>query len=505
VEEERGRGAIRLGEAGDEERAPAAQALGEEETGFELWAWYSSHDLPSLDPRGGEPIRGLYERLRGRINLGFAEGAGQVFVEADVLTGQLWGDEAAAQPARSNTGTLPRNEVGEVGDLLGLVDPRAAYVGYTTPVGLVRLGMQRNAWGLGLLANGGVSDPSQLFNQPYGGDRVLRALYATTPLAAVEGFEAGDKLFLALGADVVWRDENASLLGGDWAYQGILSGFYKDDATQVGFFGVLRDQTDEGGATLDVVALDAAFEHNFGGDVWVGSISGEVAWIGGRTTRALPQTEGAQETKLSGIGAAGELMLLHRTSGVGGRLLAGFASGDANPDDDTQYRFRFDPNYRVGLILFDTYLPSITRANYRGVTNLDRQGQAPRGVEALISEGGVENAYYVQPQLTFGSPDGLLTGIALLYAVADQPVVDLYKTFASGGLGVGPFGRAEAASELGAEVDVAVQYQMELGQELALQIKAEYGIFFPGEAFEDAAGNGAPPQNLLRARVALTW
>lgn len=507
VDEEGAReGAIRLSEACAQgqrcEAEPAPQGAEGAPTGFELWMWYSSHELPSLEADDGQR-RGLYERLRGRVNLTF--GQAQVFLEADVLTGQLAGDAPEAQPERADTGTAPRVDVLETRDLVGIIDPRAAFVGYTTPVGLLRVGMQQNVWGLGLLANGGASDPDKLFNQPFGGDRVLRALFATTPLAAIDGFEAGKNLYLAVGADLVWRDENADLLAGDEAYQGVVSAFFRDEATTIGFFGVGRSQTDRGGATLDVIALDGAATHEWGTEDWEYEVGAELAWIGGDTTRALPQTGGLEETKLSGIGLATELAASHRPSSVGMRLLGGWASGDANPDDDTLYRFRFDPNYRVGLILFDTYLPSVTRANYRGVTDLDRQGQAPRGVDSLISEGGVENAYYVQPQLTFGSPEGLMTGIALLYAVADTPVADLYKSFANGGGQVGPFGRREAASELGTEVDVAVQYKFELWQQLALQLKAEYGIFFPGEAFEDASGNSASAQSLLRARVALTW
>ena len=31
----------------------------------------------------------------------------------------------------------------------------------------------------------------------------------------------------------------------------------------------------------------------------------------------------------------------------------GYASGDADPYDGTQRRFVFDPNHKVGLLLFD--------------------------------------------------------------------------------------------------------------------------------------------------------
>ena len=65
----------------------------------------------------------------------------------------------------------------------------------------------------------------------------------------------------------------------------------------------------------------------------------------------------------------------------------GYASGDANPLDGTQRRFVFDPNHRVGLLLFDEVLRFATaRASTAAqdplLTNATRP---PPGVDLLPS------------------------------------------------------------------------------------------------------------------------
>ena len=65
---------------------------------------------------------------------------------------------------------------------------------------------------------------------------MIRALIATAPLywAGGEG-SAWRKIFLAVSADLIWRDENADLIEGDRAAQGIISAFYRDgDAATTG-------------------------------------------------------------------------------------------------------------------------------------------------------------------------------------------------------------------------------------------------------------------------------
>jgi hypothetical protein len=209
-------------------------------------------------------------------------------------------------------------------------------------------------------------------------------------------------------------------------------------------------------------------------------------------------------TDILALGAAAEAEVRWKPLDMTVRLKGGYASGDANPDDDTLYRFRFDPNYKVGLIMFDHYIPAVTRAAYSRAADPSRAGEPPKGLAGLVSDGAVENAVYLNPMLLFGNPDGLLTGVGILWAQSAVPLYDPFNSFANGGAPTGPRG-AEASRDLGVEVDVAAQYRHKLISQLQIEGKAEYGILFPGEAFNDAVGNPASPQNLVRARIALLW
>lgn len=465
-----------------------------------LRVWGGGSDLAGLVD--GEPTSraGLYSRLRLR----FADTFGDLSVAADtdLISGQLLGDAPVPIPSPARTRATPAPITDAT---FGAVfDPRELYVGYRTPVGLVRAGLQSSQWGLGLLANAGRRDEDKLFNQRFGGDRAFRALFATTPLAPLGG-ELAQNLFLVLGADVVFRDDLADLLEGDRALQGILSLAWRDGDSLLGGYVAYRSQVDRDGDTLEVIALDAAATHSF--DVADGAVvidfGAEVAGFFADTDRVLAR-QTAQPVRVTAAGGALETSALHRATEIALHLDAGFATGDADPDDDTIYRFRFDPNYRVGLILFDHYIPAVTRLAYERAVDPDNLGEPPKGAEGLISDGTVENAIYLNPQLTFGAPDGLLAGVGALVAWSEQPLADPYNSFAGGGQPVGPNG-GPASNELGVEVDVSAQMLIRLPASLDLELKGEVGILFPGAAFDDASGASARPQNLARGRVALRW
>ncbi len=466
-----------------------------------LWLWATSHDQPELPASARGLQRGLYSLLRPRLTLAFTPTL-SVIAEADLLTGQLLGDDAPSIRARAITGATPRDRAWQAA-----LQERALYLDWTSPVGIVRAGLQTSRWGLGLLAHDGAPDPRQLFNQPFGGDRTLRALFATAPFALASP-DAPDarRLIVALAADLITRDDLASLRDEDRAAQGVASLLYQADAGQFGAYVVYRDQRDRDGANLNIWVIDLAASGAWmlDADRWELELEAELAAINGTTDRALPIT-GEARTRVRAIGAAAHAHLTHRPTDLALRLQAGYASGDANSDDATLFRFRFDPNYKVGLILFDTFLPAVTRAAYARAADPTQSGAPQRGLENLVSDGGVENALYLNPQVTFGDPrQGFMAGVGALWARADRPVVDPYLSFRRGGTPTGPFG-ADANDDLGAELDVAMLYRHPFTQDLAMELKAEFGIFFPGDAFDDAQGRSSPPQNLVRGRVALTF
>ncbi|AWV91218.1 hypothetical protein [Bradymonas sediminis] len=441
----------------------------------------------------------LRQLMRGRLDLGNKTFG--MHVEADLLSGQLAGDWGPRVPNRADTETQANRDPFGRGQV---VDPREFYARWRTEVGELRAGLQTSQWGLGLVANSGSLQNEDIFNQRFGGDRVVRAVFATAPLRPLLDSSVAENIYWVLGADLVWRDENADFIAGDRAVQGMSALFYRDEDTQGGVYAAYRDQDDRSGDFLQVWVFDAYADHVFSaGEDFRFRAAAEVALMHGETSRTWAPN--ADPIGVMALGAAAELEALYKPLDLGVQLHAGYASGDANSDDDTLYRFRFDPNYQVGMVLFDHYMPAVSRASVDGIFDPERSGYAPKGIDGLISDGGVENAYYLSPRLSYGGEDGFMAAASLLWAQAAQPISDPYASFANGGDLVGINGVAPASDDLGVELDAAARYRFSPVDPLTLEIKGEYGIFFPGEAFADQEGDLADPQSLVRVRLAAMW
>lgn len=465
---------------------------------YRLWADGLMTGESSTDTNKEQAI---FQRLRAhaRLNLG----AFEAILSGDALTGRLSGDPYAQVPHGIETGAVPYSGIATNG--ASIFDAREIYGGWHAPVGQFRLGLQTSDWGLGILANNGSDDNERIFGQTFGGDRAFRALFATAPLRAFSESYIAQNTYLAVGGDVVYRDENASYDRGDRAYQAVLSLFFQDAQTTLGGYMAYRAQTDVSRDELDILALDLHAARIWYADDarWKFRTAAEAAFLTGSTTRAYAPD--ATPMSVRGLGVAGELEVLHRPTELGLNLLLGYASGDVNSSDDTLYRFRFDPNYKVGLVLFDHYLPAISREGFQRATDPEKSGYPPKGVEQLIETGAVANAYYLNPQLQFGQDMGFLAAVGALFARSDVAIYDPYETLVQGGTPRGPRGRAQAGHDLGWELNAAAQYRYRLVSNLVLEARAEYGILFPGSAFDDAAGNADDSQSLLRARFAVRW
>lgn len=471
--------------------------------------WGDTVSRPDFAPGDAEHVA-LYQTLRVRLADQLTDDLAIAF-DIDLATGRIAGDPLPSLPAGVDTGTRPRGRFYDWPN--NITDVRELYAEYMTPVGQLRAGLQSSDWGLGILANSGDYGEEQLFNQHYGGDRVFRAVFATAPLQATSDTEFARSFYVALGGDVVYRDENADFREGDRAYQGVLAVLYdnEDEDTQAGTYVVYRNQRDRDDDFLRVFAFDLFGDADWdlgSDDAFTLGAAGEAALLLGRTNRALGANT-AEPLDVVALGAASELSARWNPADVSLHLLAGYASGDANADDETLYRFRFDPNYKVGLVMFDHYLPHASLESYRRITDPSNSQVPPKGAEQLISDGTVENAYYLNPQLRFGDDveeeDGLMTGIGLLWAIAEQPVTDPYSSFEQGGNPTGLLGADPASRNLGWEADASLIYRFSPVDDLTLEVKGEYGIFFPGAAFADASGKKDGPQSLARARLGVRW
>jgi hypothetical protein len=447
----------------------------------------------------GDDRSAVRQYIRGRV--GMQNEAFKFVGEVDILAGQLAGDADPLIPEDAVSGTRADRDLLDSGRL---VDPRQFYGQWLSPVGQLRAGLQTSQWGLGILANSGAASTEGLFNQHFGGDRVIRAVFATAPLRPIDDKSFLKDVYLAVGGDFVWRDENADLLAGDQALQGMTALLYDTDDTKAGTYVVYRNQTDRDDDFLEIWAFDVYGDHTLTvAEDWTFRAAAESALLTGESNRTL--TQDGQAVSVLGLGAAAEIGARFEPAKTSLELRAGYASGDANTDDDTLYRFRFDPNYTVGLVLFDHYLPAVTRRSHDAIHDPSRSGEAPKGIGGLVNDGGIENAYYLSPRLLYGSEDGFLTGVSFLWAQAAQPLYDPYLTFESGGSPVGVNGRTPASDDLGVEIDAAIQYRFEPIERLTLEMKGEYGIFFPGEAFDDASGAPQGAQSLARVRMSVLW
>src|SRR5699024_2334908 len=114
-----------------------------------------------------------------------------------------------------------------------------------------------------------------------------------------------DDIYLALGADLVWRDENADLLAGDRAWQGMAAAFYRTTDTQGGLYAVYRDQEDRNGDFLRVWVFDAFADHSFSPvEDFTFRAAGEVALMNGETSRTW--TQKAEAISVLALGATSE-------------------------------------------------------------------------------------------------------------------------------------------------------------------------------------------------------
>jgi hypothetical protein len=398
------------------------------------------------------------------------------------------------------------------------LQPRWLYLDWLSPVGLLRVGQQPSHWGMGLVANDG--DHPSLFGDYRYGNIVEQVLFATKPLGQRSPF------VIALAGNLVFRDNVAILANGDHAWQGILAAFYERGPDMLGLYGVYRHQSTDrsSGAyfpyadAIDVGILDAA--GRFARPL---AIPNETAFVFGtvevatelgstNAERTAVQAATGQRTTIQtygGAAAAGVVLADHQlTSGADasgpaasagerpelyGRFVAqvevGYASGDADPYDDREKRFVFDPNHKVGLLLFDEVMRWQTaRASVAAQdSNLTNGQRPPAGVGLLPSNGGVFGAEYVYPTAVFRPRPWLDVKAGAVVAQTTADYVDPYRVALKGAY-VNYTGGDPKRHDLGVELDGGVEARFFLRFGVRLSLGAQAGLLLTGGALADAGG-----------------
>lgn len=473
---------------------------------------YVLSDLP-LRPFGPAPGTGslgqterLYHWLRFTPRLTYRESL-KVIGQLDVPRGMIAGQE----PAHVGAAESPFEEQQPL-----KIEPRWLYLEYLSPIGLFRAGQQPSHWGMGILANDG--DHPSLFGDYFGGSIAERILFATKPL----GKES--PLNVAIAGDIVFKDATADLVDEDRAFQGVLAAFYQDKQdNMLGFYGVYRYQNreQEGVAsrpfdeTLKVWVFDSSGKFNAKIPGVQGHVFGEyeVAYLHGDTNyvRTLAQAAANEREDIRALGAAIRLGAV-TTEGSGddrygdfaASLEWGWAQGDADPNDGVNRRFRFDPNHNVGLILFDEVLAWKSARAASIAQDEGLLGRPAAGSDLLPSNGSVFGATYLNPTIVFRPVRQLDLKLGAVIAQSTADFVDPVRVSTNGTF-ENYDGGDPRSHDLGVELDGGFEYRLGLDYDMTLELGAQGGVFFPGNAFADAAGNKMDNQYLGVARLGLQY
>jgi hypothetical protein len=343
-------------------------------------------------------------------------------------------------------------------------------------------GVMTSHWGLGLIANDGAhgwAPGNASFNDPRGGDRVIRGMLATGPhgrRAQLMGLVAVDRV---LGDDV--------MLEGDEATQVVAAVIWgRDKPDTAGAYFVRRHQENEAGRGLDVNVLDLTGKTTIPlGETRKLVLEAEAALIFGSTTlAALPELP---EADVLQIGAAARASY---DAGDYGMILDFlFATGDQNIDDAKQTGFRTDQNYNMGLLLYRQLLTAQTGRAPVIAGDPDLVGVPPPDVERFSTRGQITGTLAFFPRGWWRPIEGLEVYGGPLVAFATADVFDPFNSRINGGVGRNALEGPSGGRYLGTELDLGVRYRtLVSGVEVVGGL--EGGLLLPGSAFDDATGAG---------------
>ncbi|MEA2749880.1 MAG: hypothetical protein QOI41_4023, partial [Myxococcales bacterium] len=184
----------------------------------------------------------------------------------------------------------------------------------------------------------------------------------------------------------------------------------------------------------------------------------------------------------------------------------GYASGDADPYDGTQRRFTFEPNHKVGLILFDELIRWQTARSATAATDplLTNATRPTPGVDLLPTNGGVSGAEYINPTFIFRPRHFFDLKGGMVIAQSTTEIVDPYR-LATQGSYVNYRGGDRRKKDLGVEFDAGFEARFPLDYDLKGVIGGQAGLLLPGGAFENADGSRLPPQWIAIGRLGLLF
>lgn len=410
----------------------------------------------------------------------------RLFGEADLLWGVAFGELAVGQAPAA----FPRDEYAYPGIRL-----RQLVLTWGTPVAQLRVGQVAFDWGLGILSNGG--DRDAVFGDPRFGDLVRRVELTVRPGGP------GSAMNFAIAADWIAWDLLADFENRDEvAFRGLAMAWLDLGESRVGAYVAYRRQENGLDDVLERFVLDAYAKVGAPDPSGRGRIeaAAEVAYLDGRTTyfRTADQPEREIEQLLAAV------QLARRGPTWDLVLEGGYASGDANPSDGVERRGTFDPDHRVGLVLFPEVLAAQTARSAFFAQQPGLVGRPLRGAELGPTNGGVAGAFYFFPYGIWRPHPVFEARLGAVLAWASAPVVDPFRQRVRSE--VANFrGGSPNRRDLGLELDAALLLHGPVSRRVEVSGGVEGGLLIPGRAFEDLAMTVPGPIGVLRLRLGLRY
>lgn len=383
--------------------------------------------------------------------------------------------------------------------------PRTANVSGGGAWGGWSVGASSFAWGEGILAHDGRAQGA--FGIPMRGNVVGRTGLVLAPFSRRDSALKGLQTLTA--ADVVIRDESADVYAGDLAIQGVMGLRWTLPRAEVGLLGLARWQQDRPDDVhpsgervqsvvwpVDVYGRVLLTKPEQSMSV---ALRGEVASIRGRTERLWNAETGSDGGRVASLGAVAAMDVGMAGLGLDLALEAGYASGDNDGGDAVSRTFAFHSDRQVGLVLFEHALPLITGHAVDRAADPDLVGVAPYGLRYTVAQGGVTNARYLNPVLTWTATEQVKLHVGWLLAGSAADVVDVYNTAKSGGYNTTAGGQQPGSRALGQELDVGIRPSVPVGN-ARIDMVAEGGVLLPGDAF-DGLGGADGPGVITAARI----
>jgi hypothetical protein len=456
----------------------------------------------TLDDAGTESGQRVVGRHRLRIDPTIEMGVMELHLQIDVLTGQIFGDQApvgarfvprrAPDPYRNTDGWTT-------------VEPRMGWLRWSGHWGSVAFGQMGANWGLGVVDTDGrdrdEGDWVKRLGDRWGGDLVERLEVTISPFAQYSVGPLADVAF-SLGGDYVWQDDQSNLLDGDTAYRVFASVVHPGEALWLGVYGVHRWQADEDGddasvSTLDLHARWSIPLYMIAADM---KLETEVVLQHGQSSRVRPVSS-PKGVDVLALGWVARGDIAWRCPRIALGVEGGYASGDADPADGDDQTFTFDPDHQVGLLLFSDVLRLVTLRSAERLADAERVGRAPVGADLVPTQGAVRNALYLFPVAAW-RPGRWRLQVAGLLAWAAEPFLDPTETFEAGGTARNHHGRI-ASHFYGGELAALVEYALKVPKVGAMALGLEGGVFFTGKALDGALAESTVSKVL--ARVDLRW